>query len=151
MNSGFLEKLIERIGRIRPEEVQSYLLRLADEKGFLETIFNAIHEGVIVTDVTGRISYLNRAACTLFGLEREACMGEPLAERLRGLHWEKLMEAGEVVSRDMEVFYPQHRFLNFYIVPLSLDPVPAKRPPRGPALEQVGYAVILRDITETRR
>lgn len=150
MNSGFLDKLIERLGRVRPEDVQGYLLRLADEKGFLETIFNAIHEGVIVTDVTGRISYLNRAACTLFGLEREACMGEPLTERLRGLDWEKLMAAGEVVSRDMEVFYPQHRFLNFYIVPLSLDPVPAKRP-RVDNPDRVGYAVILRDITETRR
>lgn len=150
VNSGFLDKLIERLGRVRPEDVQGYLLRLADEKGFLETIFNAIHEGVIVTDVSGRISYLNRAACTLFGLEREACMGEPLAERLRGLDWEKLMEAGEVVSRDMEVFYPQHRFLNFYIVPLSLDPVPAKRP-RVDSPDRVGYAVILRDITETRR
>ena len=149
VNSGFLDKLIERLGRVRPEDVQGYLLRLADEKGFLETIFNAIHEGVIVTDVAGRISYLNRAACTLFGLEREACMGEPLAERLRGLDWEKLMEAGEVVSRDMEVFYPQHRFLNLYVVPLSLDPVPAKRP-RADGPER-GYAVILRDITETRR
>jgi PAS domain S-box-containing protein len=150
MNSGFLDKLIERLGRVRPEDVQGYLLRLADEKGFLETIFNAIHEGVIVTDNTGRISYLNRAACALFGLEREACMGEPLAERLRGLDWEKLLETGGVVSRDMEVFYPQHRYLNFYIVPLSLDPVPGKRP-RGTAPERVGYAVILRDITETRR
>jgi len=150
VNSGFLDKLIERLGRVRPEDVQGYLLRLADEKGFLETIFNAIHEGVIVTDVTGRISYLNRAACALFGLEREACMGELLAERLRGLDWEKLMESGEVVSRDMEVFYPQHRYLNFYIVPLSLDPVPAKRP-RADRPERVGYAVILRDITETRR
>jgi PAS domain S-box-containing protein len=150
MNSGFLDKLIERLGRVRPEDVQGYLLRLADEKGFLETIFNAIHEGVIVTDVNGRISYLNRAACALFGLEREACMGEPLGEKLRGLAWEKLMEAGEVVSRDMEVFYPQHRFLNFYIVPLSLEPVPGKRT-RLDSHERVGYAVILRDITETRR
>ena len=150
MNSGFLDKLIERLGRVRPEDVQGYLLRLADEKGFLETIFNAIHEGVIVTDVNGRINYLNRAACALFGLEREDCMGETLSTRLRGLDWEKLMAAGEVVSRDMEVFYPQHRYLNFYIVPLSLDPVPAKRN-RQPVPERVGYAVILRDITETRR
>src|SRR5687768_6766928 len=82
MNSGFLDKLIERIGRVRPEEVQGYLLRLADEKGFLETIFNAIHEGVIVTDLKGRINYLNRAACELFGLEREKCMGEPLSNQL---------------------------------------------------------------------
>jgi two-component system, sporulation sensor kinase E len=150
VNSGFLDKLIERIGRVRPEEVKSYLLRLADEKGFLETIFNAIHEGVIVTDLQGRINYLNRAACEIFGLERETCMGHPFSERLRGVEWEKLVEAQKVVSRDMEVFYPQHRFLNFYVVPLSLD-APAKKRSKTVVQEAVGYAVILRDITETRR
>lgn len=150
MNSGFLDKLIERIGRVRPEEVQSYLLRLADEKGFLETIFNAIHEGVIVTDLHGRINYLNRSACEIFGLEREECMGEAFSERLRGIEWEKLVEAQKVVSRDMEVFYPQHRYLNFYVVPLSLD-APATKRSQTVVQEMVGYAVILRDITETRR
>jgi len=148
VNSGFLDKLIERIGRVRPQDVQSYLLRLADEKGFLETIFNAIHEGVIVTDLSGRISYLNRAACELFALERDACMGHPLSEQLRGLEWSKLVESEKVVSRDMEVFYPQHRFLNFYVVPLSLED-PARR--KQAKQEHVGYAVILRDITESRR
>jgi two-component system, sporulation sensor kinase E len=150
MNSGFLDKLIERIARVRPEDVQGYLLRLADEKGFLETIFNAIHEGVIVTDLKGRINYLNRSACELFALEREKSMGEPLSEQLRGVDWDRLVEAGEVISRDMEVFYPQHRFLNFYVVPLSLDTPSAKRA-HPPERERVGYAVILRDITETRR
>jgi PAS domain S-box-containing protein len=150
MNSGFLDKLIERIGRVRPEEVQSYLLRLADEKGFLETIFNAIREGVIVTDLQGRINYLNRAACEIFGLERDACMGQLLSERLRGIEWSKLVESERVVSRDMEVFYPRHRFLNFYVVPLSLE-APSKQRAKTAEQEQVGYAVILRDTTESRR
>ncbi len=57
MKAGFLEKLIERLGRIGPEEVQNYFLRLAQEKGFLETVFNAIQEGIIVTDAKGRITY----------------------------------------------------------------------------------------------
>jgi PAS domain S-box-containing protein len=147
LNSGFLDKLIERLQRVRPEDVESYLLRLADEKGFLETIFNAIHEGVIVTDLAGKINYLNRAACEIFGLEREECLGRALSERLRGVEWEKLVESQKVVSRDMEVFYPQHRFLNFYVVPVSLDE-PARKKSES---EHVGYAVILRDITETRR
>jgi len=30
MKAGFLEKLIERLGRIGPEEVQNYFLRLYD-------------------------------------------------------------------------------------------------------------------------
>jgi PAS domain S-box-containing protein len=149
VNSGFLDKLIERIGRVRPEDVQSYLLRLADERGFLETIFNAIQEGVIVTDLAGKINYLNRAACEIFALEREACLGKPLSERLRGLEWNRMVESQKIVSRDMEVFYPQHRFLNFYVVPLSLEePSRAKKVTRQ---EHVGYVIILRDITESRR
>ncbi len=150
MNSGFLDKLIERIGRVRPEDVQSYLLRLADEKGFLETIFNAIQEGVIVTDLQGRINYLNRSACEIFGLEREQCQGELLGERLSGLDWAQLISTERVVSRDMEVFYPQHRYLNFYVVPLHLEK-PASRRAQVFEREMVGHAIILRDITESRR
>ncbi len=151
MNSGFLDKLIERIGRVRPEDVQNYIHRLADEKGFLETIFNAIHEGVIVTDQNGRMNYLNRVACELFGLKREECMGQPLGERLRGLEWDRLIDADKLVSREMEVFYPQHRFLNFYVVPLHLESPTGTRRPDSLEQEMVGYAVILRDVTESRR
>jgi nitrogen fixation/metabolism regulation signal transduction histidine kinase len=161
MTSGFLEKLIERIGRIRPEEVQNYLLRLAREKGFLETIFNAIHEGVIVTDAHGNISFLNDAACALFGLEREDCMGRALSDRIAGLDWPSLAHSETIISRDMEVFYPQNRFLNFYVAPISLarrdeeDGAPRKarrqRRQSGESPNVVGYAIILRDITETRR
>lgn len=146
MNSGFLDKLLERIGRVRPEEVRDYVSRLADEKGFFETIFHALHEGVIVTDSIGRITYLNRAACEFFGLERESAMGSLLTERLRGLDWSAIAEAEKTVSRDMEVFYPQNRFLNFYVTPLRVDQIG-----RGKEQELLGYAVILRDITETRK
>ena len=70
MKRGFLEKLIERIGLVQPGDVQNYLVEIAREKGFLETIFNAILEGVIVTDPAGRIIYLNRAACGFFRNQR---------------------------------------------------------------------------------
>src|SRR5947209_6187393 len=115
MKSGFLDKLIERLGRIGPEDVQNYFLRLAQEKGFLETVFNSIQEGIIVTDSKGRITYLNEAACQLFGLEAADAIGNRLEERIRGLDWESLTESGGPVSHDMEIFYPQNRFINFYI------------------------------------
>jgi len=150
MNSGFLDKFIERIGRVGPEEVQNYLLQLAREKGFLETIFNAIHEGVIVTDVEGRISYLNQAACDLFGLEMKNCVGKLLSERVRGLDWSTLTESEKVISRDMEVFYPQNRFINFYGVPLNIEK-PSGKKSKAVRQEPAGYAIILRDITESRR
>jgi two-component system, sporulation sensor kinase E len=148
MKSGFLEKLISRLGKIGPEDVQNYLLRLAQEKGFLETVFNAIQEGIIVTDSSGRITYLNEAACDLFGLNEEEAIGKQLEERARGLDWGSLTHTGGPVTRDLEIFYPANRFINFYIVPLVIEH--RQSGPDG-ASEQVGYAIILRDITESRR
>ena len=124
MKAGFLEKLIERLGRIGPEEVQNYFLRLAQEKGFLETVFNSIQEGIIVTDSNGRITYLNHAACQLFGLEANDSIGKRLDERVRGLDWKSLSQSEVAVSRDMEIFYPANRFINFYIVPLIIEREP---------------------------
>jgi signal transduction histidine kinase len=161
MKAGFIEKLIERLGRIGPEDVQNYFLRLAQEKGFLETVFNAIQEGVIVTDSNGRITYLNDAACALFGLESGDAIGNRLAERIRGLDWESLTRSGGPVSHDIEVFYPQNRFINFYIVPLVIEhreAEPARSrhdvpgsPTRAKDAEEVGHVMILRDITQSRR
>jgi two-component system, sporulation sensor kinase E len=166
MKAGFLEKLIGRLGRIDPEEVQNYFLRLAQEKGFLETVFNAIQEGIIVTDLNGRITYLNDAACELFGLEGADSIGKRLDERVRGLDWQALTQSDGPISRDLEIFYPANRFINFYIVPLIIerreeetvadeDETPAVASDRGynnngPS-ERVGHAIIMRDITESRR
>jgi two-component system, sporulation sensor kinase E len=155
MKAGFLEKLIGRLGKIGPEEVQNYLLRLAQEKGFLETVFNAIQEGIIVTDSSGRITYLNDAACELFGLDGEDSIGKRLDERVRGLDWNALTHSGGPVTRDLEIFYPRNRFINFYIVPLMIESrvdqnEVAVAADRGYG-EQVGYAIIMRDITESRR
>jgi PAS domain S-box-containing protein len=149
MKSGFLEKLIGRLGRIGPEEVQNYLLRLAQEKGFLETIFNAIQEGIIVTDATGRITYVNDAACELFGLDSENAIGKRLDERVRGLDWKALSQTEGAINRDIEIFYPANRFINFYIVPLMIEHRDAV--PTDGAAEPVGHAMILRDITQSRK
>ena len=170
MKAGFLEKLIERLGRIGPEDVQNYFLRLAQEKGFLETVFNAIQEGIIVTDAKGRITYLNDAACGLFGLEAGEAIGKRLDERIGGLDWRSLTQSGGPVSHDVEIFYPQNRFINFYVVPLVIEQREAtvaggvdsgargaaiahgpRSTPAATAAEEVGHVMILRDITESRR
>jgi two-component system, sporulation sensor kinase E len=142
MKRGFLEKLIERIGLVQPGDVQNYLVEIAREKGFLETIFNAILEGLIVTDPAGRIIYLNRAASGFFGIDAESSLGKPLGEVVRGLEIGQISGSSEVVSRDLEVFYPENRFLNFYVVPLMSE---------DSHEELAGRAIILRDITQNRR
>ena len=156
MKAGFIDKLISRLGRVRPEEARQHLLRVVREKGFLETIFNAIQEGIIVTGPNGRIAYLNDAACAQFGLSGPASVGRLLAEQVRGLDWPALTGAEDLVSRDMEVFYPAHRFLNFYVVPLHLEDTGEGENEPGSRRENAasgfaGHAMIVRDITESRQ
>jgi signal transduction histidine kinase len=149
MKAGFLDKLIERLGRVDPEEVQNYLLRLAQEKGLIETVFNSIQEGIIVTDENGRITYVNGAACQLFGFDADSSIGKRLDERVRGLDWDALSKSSGPITRDMEIFYPSNKFINFYIVPLLIESRSENN--AGAVAKPVGHAMILRDITETRR
>ncbi|MEI7928335.1 MAG: PAS domain-containing protein, partial [Verrucomicrobiales bacterium] len=129
MKPGFLEKLVARLDRVEPGEVQQILARLIREKGFLEQVFEALLEGVILLDPEGTIAFVNRAACRFFGLDREKAVGEPLSEQVRGLDWDSLAKPGRTVSRDLEVFYPENRFLNFYLAPISDDDRPETTPP----------------------
>ena len=145
MNKGFIDKLVERIRFVEPDDVGHYLQLLSREKGFLETIFNAILEGVIVTDPQDRIIYLNKAACSFFGMDGAENIGRYLGEAVPGLDLRSVTRSGDVLNRDLEVFYPQHRFLNFYVAPLMSN----EREKSQRSL--VGRAIILRDITEARR
>ena len=144
MKAGFLDKLIERIDRLDPGSLQSQFLRLAGEKGFLETIFHAIQEGLIVVDGDSRIAYANRAAEKMFGFRFDLAAGQPIARFLREIDWELVLDLDgdewtRLVSREIEITYPQHRFIDFYIVPLAV--VQEQEP---------GAVVILRDITRDR-
>lgn len=145
MNRGFIDKLVERIRFVEPDDIGHYLQLLSKEKGFLETIFNAILEGVIVTDPQDRIIYMNRAACSFFGMNGAEHIGRTLGTAIAGLDLRSVARTGDVMSRDLEVFYPERRFLNFYVTPLMSDEEDSSRK------ELVGRAVILRDITEERR
>ena len=146
MKRAFLDKLLARLRRIQPEDVEAFFVELARDKRFLETIFNAIREGVIVTDTAGTVIYMNDAAGLLFGLDPAGALGRPLAENISGLRWKELAQGREVVTRDIEVFHPAHRVLNFYVVPLLAedDDKPGHR-------QHAGYALIMRDFTERHR
>jgi PAS domain S-box-containing protein len=146
VRASFLDKLIGRIERVDPQSLQSVVLKLAREKGFLETLFNTIQEGVIVTDADGRISYVNAAAGQLLGIDPERAVREPLSHYLRDLDWQKIWSADKdewrkVFTHELEVFYPQQRFLGFYIVPVADEQNSVV----------TGMAIILRDVTETRQ
>jgi len=135
----FLDKLINRIDRVGQEDLQAYLQRLNNEKGFFETIFNTLQEGIVVVDSQGKIRYLNHAITTLLGIDPAKAMGTPMAQHLKELDWPRILAEGRVVNRDLEVFYPQQRYLNFYLVPLE-----------DKDTSLLGYAIIFHDLTTNR-
>lgn len=144
MTSGFLEKFLARIDRVAPKDVQAYLVRLVREKAFFERVFEALEEGVIICDESGHINFINRAACKFFGADREASVGKPIADVIRGLDWHLITQNRRAaVSRDLEIFYPENRYLNFYLSPIEDD--------ENPAASSRGYVLLLRDITQTRK
>ncbi len=138
MKSGFFDKLIKRMDRLEPGEVQHFLAELLREKGLLEKVFQALQEGVILLDTDGRVTYVNRAACHLFGFDAEAILGKQLGEGMRGINWKELRKPGTVISRDLEITYPENRYLNFYIT--SIDDTQTN-----------GFVMLIRDVTESRK
>ena len=104
--------------RMDPGSLQSFFLMLAQEKGLLETIFHAIQEGIVVLDGEGRIAYTNHAAAKLLGLKSEEVAGQPIGRYLRGLDWAGVMRLDEqewsrLVRREIEIVYPERRFVAF--------------------------------------
>ncbi|MBE2285818.1 MAG: PAS domain S-box protein [Prosthecobacter sp.] len=138
MRSAFIDKLIKRMDRLEPGEVQGIVLELLKEKGFLEKVFDALQEGVILLDTEAKVTYVNQAACRFFGLQRDQVIGQRLAQGVRGLDWNELLIPGTVVSRDLEVFYPENLFLNFYITSIDDE-------------QPLGFVMLIRDVTETRK
>jgi len=146
MKRGFWDKLIERLDRLDPNSVQSHLMRLARERGLLESLLEAVQEAVIAIDGQGRVEYANRAAGRIAGLPADDMVGRELSEFLPGIDWKGLVEDSEnrqwsaILTRRLEVNYPEHRLLDIYVIPFSLV-----------SEREDGAAVIARDVEQQRR
>ncbi len=145
MKSGFVEKLLERLDRLDRESLQTHFMRLVQERGLLETIFQSIQEGIIVLDREGRITYANRAAEHLLGFSMESAEGKPIPRVVREIDWSGMLDdaaggaGARLVSRELEITYPRHRFVSFYSVPLAEEGAMGG-----------GGVIILRDVTRER-
>ena len=147
MASGFFDRLVARIDKLNPESLQAQMVRLAQERGFLETIFQTIQEGLVVIDNEGRLLYANQAAERLAGFDFARTKGRSILRILRDWDWEHLLDVpasesgwARMVTREIEVTYPEHRFISVYAMPLNEEDLAEK-----------GVLVILRDVTRDRR
>ncbi len=142
--TSFLDKVLGRISRLDTHGLQTVVQRLAQERSFLETLFNTIEDGVLVVDEGGRIVYCNQAVTRLLGLQAEI-EGQPITDYIPDLEWQKIIRFDNsggpgVVRHEFEVHYPRPRFLRLYAAPLD-----------GEAAGSAGVALILHDATEARQ
>lgn len=145
VKSSFLDRILGRIGRLDAEGLQTVVQRLARERSFLETVFNAIEDGVLVIDEQGRIIYFNQAATGLLNWNPSEVEGRLIADFLPELDWASLSAPGpegrpRTTRHEFEVTYPQPRFLRVYAAPVEAEG-------KGSS----GMALILHDATEARQ
>ena len=142
------EKIIGRVDDLDEVNLGILVQRLARERRLLETVFNTIPEGILVITSLGLVEYSNAAASTLIGFSMEdvgrAVLWKLVPELARTMD---LTVGGElsgvtIVSREMELNYPEYRFVRIYFVPLPEGPEQADDPQR--------FVVILADVTRER-
>jgi len=139
--TSFFDKLLTRLDSMDAPSIQACLLRLTKERGFQETIFNAIKEGIVVVDRKLRIIYHNATATEMLGLPEDISRLR-ISNFLHGVDWKAILdqdldEWSKLVSRqEIEILYPARRIIQFYIVPHGDSGMFA--------------SLILNDVTESR-
>jgi len=138
---GVLEAQLAEMAR----EVTATIAALRVERERLEAILRGMVEGVLVTDLVGRVALMNERARELLGLPAgHDGAGRPLVEVARQPQVSEMLRelaGGEtVVSRDLTLEGAERTTLQVNGALLC-----------GPDGQPFGYVLVLHDVTELRR
>ena len=155
MPSNFYQRVAARLKRIDPDTLHTQFARLVAERGFLETLFQSIQEGVLVINPDASLQFANAAAERLLGFRFSDIKGRPVTSLLRDFELEELLTApadadggapshgsspsnwSRAVTREVEITVPAPRILSLYALPVEDE-------------SQNSLLIILRDITRER-
>ena len=146
-NTG-LEKILGRIEDLDSVNLGILVQRLARERKMQETVFNTIQDGVIVIDSDGVVQYANDAALGLIGLKENDIgvtrLWKMVPDLAKSIDRETVVgkkKSAPVLSREIELNYPEHRVVRLYMVPIDAQ---VGHDDSG------GYVIVLSDLTEER-
>ncbi len=146
-NTG-LDKILGRIEELDSVNLGVLVQRLARERKMQETVFNTIHDGILVIDSDGTVQYANDAASSIIGLKdgdigvtRLWKMVPDLAQSIDQKTVAGVRKAAPVLSREVELNYPEHRIVRLYMVPIDAQ---VGHDDSG------GYVIVISDITEDK-
>tara|TARA_B100000989_G_scaffold278345_2_gene240056 strand:+ start:304 stop:1497 length:1194 start_codon:yes stop_codon:yes gene_type:complete len=147
LRGSHLERILGKVEDLDSLNLSILIQRLARERQLLETVFNIIQEGILVVNCNGLIEYANSAAHRLLGIAEDNVGNVEIWKFIPDLaRWLNFPKQGgqvkpAVVSREVEITYPEHRHLRLYSVPIES--------PEDASLEDC-FALILSDTTEDR-
>ena len=135
MKRDTLDKIVNRLEHLEPDELRHLFMRLASEKGLMQDVFDALRDGLILFDAEGAACFANKSACAMFNRPRHELLRMSF-ERLVGgtCRWEELAGSGVAITRDLHVNYPESRHYNFLMSPVE---------------QGSEYLLLIRDDTET--
>lgn len=145
-----LDKVLGKLDDLDEVNLGILVQRLARERKLLETVFDVIRDGILVLDDSGGISYANIQGKRLIGL-KENMIGQtsllraaPEIAQALGFGQSKNHTQAEIIVREMEISYPELRYIRLYAVPINESEVNQTQH------EKIGFALILTDITKAK-
>lgn len=136
MKKQTFDKLFARLHQLAPSELRQLFLRLSEEKGMLEDIFDALRDGVILFGDEGKVHFINKAATEIYKRSRAELMKVNFEQLNCGTcSWDELRESGATITRDVQINYPEQRHYKLMMSPLN----------KGSE-----YILLIQDDTESR-
>ena len=148
IEQGIVKYVITVLREITESKKAEQALRESEEK--YRSILENIQEGYYEVDVSGNVTFLNSAFCTIFGYSRDELMGMNYRQYYAGPDIEKKVFA--VFSRVFQTGQPTHLYdweilrKNGSLAVLELS-VSLRRDDKG---HRIGFRGIARDVTERK-
>lgn len=145
-NTG-LDKILGRIEDLDSVNLGILVQRLARERKLQETVFNTIQDGILVIDSDGVVQYANDAGLMIIGLKDSDVGVTRLWKMVPDLAksidppMAGSKKSSPVLSREVELSYPEHRIIRLYMVPIDAQVSHG---------ESGGYVIVLSDVTEEK-
>lgn len=143
---GFEGKFLSKLTKIDKQEIESFLSHLVTEKNFLEIIFNALLDGVVVLRPDLCVIYTNNAAIDLLSLNtKRRIVGERVTDLCPNTQFREViarfaLQRRAVANSEFELGANPTRIVSMSIIPLAAD--------TGHAEGSV--IMILNDVTEAK-
>ncbi|MEO8378014.1 MAG: PAS domain-containing protein, partial [Candidatus Sumerlaeota bacterium] len=145
MARSFSAKFFKKIKKIDSEQLEAFIAQVLREKAFLEVVFNAITEGILVGDGKRRVVFINDAAAKMLGIDARGVAGRDIDKLALPRAVMELLEEFHktnvpIRKREIALRAPLRRLYHASVIPVEDGD--------GIATHSV---LIISDFTETHR